>query len=428
MAATIIDAQGQHDIHELTALSAVMPLAAIYNKSVILASKHTGWLAKTVAVLANHAAHIIVLPRDANVEILPELLPKPAADYLLTDNSQPWCESLREYIRDDILELLTYPVAIAAAAACEPISTRWTLFSSGTTGVPKPIVHDLNILTNGVARSERYTHYRWGMLYDLARYAGTQVFVQALHNAEALIVPDAHAPLNQRVHFLATQGCNALSATPSLWRQILMCEDAAKLPFTQITLGGEIADQAILDRLARAYPEAQITHIYASTEAGVVFAVHDKQAGFPAHFLTDGYGTHQLRYTANDTLEVNTTTSGTWLNTGDVIRCEGERYYFAGRLGAGINIGGTEVFPERIEAQLRTIAGVQDVAIVAKKNSILGHILEAHIVPEVHIDAAELRQTIITQIKNDLRRAERPARIKLVDQLALSSAGKIVRI
>jgi len=36
----------------------------------------------------------------------------------------------------------------------------------------------------------------------------------------------------------------------------------------QITLGGEIADQAVLDALARRFPGARITHVYASTEAG----------------------------------------------------------------------------------------------------------------------------------------------------------------
>ena len=39
--------------------------------------------------------------------------------------------------------------------------------------------------------------------------------------------------------------------------------------------------------LSKRFPEARITHIYASTEAGVGFAVKDQKAGFPASFLAD---------------------------------------------------------------------------------------------------------------------------------------------
>ena len=42
-----------------------------------------------------------------------------------------------------------------------------------------------------------------------------------------------------------------------------------------VRLSGEIADQAVLDGLSRAFPAASIGHAYASTEAGVGFAVND---------------------------------------------------------------------------------------------------------------------------------------------------------
>ena len=41
----------------------------------------------------------------------------------------------------------------------------------------------------------------------------------------------------------------------------------------RITLGGEIADQAVIDGLSKMFPLASIVHIYASTEAGVGFSV-----------------------------------------------------------------------------------------------------------------------------------------------------------
>ena len=76
-----------------------------------------------------------------------------------------------------------------------------------------------------------------------------------------------------------------ISATPTFWRSFLMVPSPGRSQLRQITLGGEAADQATLDRLKAAFPEARITHIYASTEAGVVYAVHDGREGFPSAWL-----------------------------------------------------------------------------------------------------------------------------------------------
>lgn len=52
-----------------------------------------------------------------------------------------------------------------------------------------------------------------------------------------------------------------------------------------VRLSGEIADQAVLDGLAKAFPRASVGHAYASTEASVGFAVTDGREGFPESFV-----------------------------------------------------------------------------------------------------------------------------------------------
>ena len=85
------------------------------------------------------------------------------------------------------------------------------------------------------------------------------------------------------------EGVNAMSATPTLWRKILMSDASRSLALRSITLGGEIADQQVLSTLASTYPSARIRHIYASTEAGTGFSVTDGKAGFPVSFLENGF-------------------------------------------------------------------------------------------------------------------------------------------
>ena len=76
-----------------------------------------------------------------------------------------------------------------------------------------------------------------------------------------------------------------LSGTPSHWRKALMTSGVAAFHPQYVRLSGEIADQAVLDALRKAFPHASIGHAFASTEAGVGFAVNDGLEGFPAAML-----------------------------------------------------------------------------------------------------------------------------------------------
>src|SRR4029077_2918568 len=124
-------------------------------------------------------------------------------------------------------------------------------------------------------------------------------------------------------------GVTHISGTPTFWRSFLLVAPPASLSeLRQITMGGEAVDQPTLDRLRAAFPNAHITHIYASTEAGVVFSVHDGEEGSPAEWLEDVVQGVNLRV-SDGMLEVKTSrgmlgysdlatplTDDGWLRTG----------------------------------------------------------------------------------------------------------------
>ncbi len=165
------------------------------------------------------------------------------------------------------------------------VATTWLLPTSGTTGTPKLIAHTYASLTRSMTNRHVGDAYIWGSLYSLRRFAGLQVFLQSWMCDTPLVLNEEDADLTDVLNRLTEQGCNALSATPSMWRKLAMHPLFDKLDLKQITLGGEIVDQAVLDLLSKQFPAARITHIYASTEAGVGFAVRDGKAGFPTEYL-----------------------------------------------------------------------------------------------------------------------------------------------
>jgi acyl-CoA synthetase (AMP-forming)/AMP-acid ligase II len=94
-----------------------------------------------------------------------------------------------------------------------------------------------------------------------------------------------------------------------------------------------------------------------------------------------------------------------------------------------INVGGQKVFPERVEAVLREVPGVVLAQVQRKKNSFVGELVEAVVVPSSECgDLVEFRRELVTHCQQRLARHEVPSMIRFAPQLPTTSSGKLVRI
>lgn len=309
------------------------------------------------------------------------------------------------------------------------------LETSGTTGEPKRLRHDLDTLLARVHGGDAAGAV-WLLTYDVGGFAGLQVLLTALVGGHTLV---AAAPRDGAPPDIATLAALAqrhavshISATPSFWRGFLMT--GAAPPLRAITLGGEAVDQSLLDRLAARFPAARLRHIYASTEAGSLFAVSDGRAGFPAAWLDDGsapdprleprpglrirdghlwvWARHAARGVAGD-----------WYDTGDRVEQVGDRVLFRGRADGVVNIGGVKVAPEEVEALILAQPGVADAAILAHPSPLTGWILTAELVIMADTPADAVLTTVRAALAA-LPAAARPRRIAVVPALTLAASGK----
>jgi len=400
---------------------------------------HPANLVKYVIELDGVADSVLLVPYDACEAFSRRVEEKLNLDLVLTDgivNIEHW--------KIDVTDLgeLSKSSADDHSELAAEYQTQWLLATSGTTGTPKIVAHTIESLTRTTSKGTKSEHLSWGLLYDPARFAGFQVVLQAILANAKLIVPSPDLDFESKIEYLAANACNALSATPSLWRKILMGKAAGQLNLKQITLGGEIADQRIINSLVKQFPDAEITHIFASTEAGVGFSVKDKKAGFPVSWLESGIRGVKLKISSQETLclqntHVNQTYLGGdgsiadaegWIDTGDLVEIENDRVLFKGRLNGAINIGGNKVIPEDIESEILGIPGVFQVAVRAKSSSIAGSLVEALVVPDPALgDTSSLAKNIKQHCKKALPSFKVPAFVRLVDELPMGMAGKIKR-
>jgi acyl-coenzyme A synthetase/AMP-(fatty) acid ligase len=307
-----------------------------------------------------------------------------------------------------------------------------TLESSGTTGAPKRLCHDFDRL-RGRLRGVAEEGARWLLTYDPGAFAGLQVMLTAAAAGALLIALPGAVSGGGGIAGLAEaarrHAVTHVSGTPSFWRAFLMALGDAELPLRAVTLGGEAADQPLLDRLAERFPGARLRHIYASTEAGALFAVADGRAGFPAAWLDEAPDGLALRI-ADGVLEVRSPRAAPgiadaegWLSTGDLVERQDGRVLFAGRLDGLVNIGGVKVSPEAVERRLLAVGGVADAAVSAVPSPITGNLLTATIVPAPGADVEALRAALRAATA-DLPPAARPRALTFADHIPLSAAGK----
>jgi acyl-CoA synthetase (AMP-forming)/AMP-acid ligase II len=208
-----------------------------------------------------------------------------------------------------------------------------------------------------------------------------------------------------------------------------------------VRLSGEVADQAILDRLKHAYPRSDVAHAFASTEAGVAFDVRDGLAGFPAAYVDQPSAQVELRVVDGTLRVLSGRTASRYLgaapalsddegfvDTGDMVERRGERYYFVGRREGVINVGGQKVFPEEVEAVINRHPAVQMSRVWARKSPITGAVVAADIVlREGAGDLADVRQSLLQACREALAAHKVPVSLRALTSLAVGPAGKLLR-
>ena len=332
--------------------------------------------------------------------------------------------------------VLLSPAAVAPAGGG---GFEVLLLTSGTSGRPKIAAHDLVTLAGRIRPAA--SGGVWLLTYSATAFAGLQVILTAIITRGLLVAPASRAVPDLFRAAVAHRVTHA-SGTPTFWRAWLLASAGTGPvpPLEQITIGGEAVDQTTLDRLAHRHPSARLTHIYASTEAGALFAVNDRRAGFPAAWIDAGIDGAELRV-VDGLLEVRSpramrgyrsedaapTGADGWLRTGDLVEPQGDRLVFCGRGDRMANVGGYKVAPERVERVLLEVDGVADVHVYPRANAITGSILVADLLCEPCHDEAMVVAAVLAHAGRTLAKHERPVRITAVNELQIADSGKKTR-
>lgn len=339
------------------------------------------------------------------------------------------CVKEEEINRAEFIGELRITSVSEVVKAIQSSRSEITIFTSGSTGQPKKVVHQIGSLTRAVQLGYKYQGQVWGYAYNPTHMAGLQVFFQAFMNEDTFvnIFNKSRAVVYELIEkYMITH----LSATPTFYRLLLPYEKSYP-SLVRATLGGEKSDRHLYDSIKKIFPNAKINNIYASTEAGSLFAAKGDTFQIPEHirdkFLIDDNSElliHKSLLGTFGSFEFD----GDYYHSGDLIEWVNQEewlFRFKSRKNELINVGGYKVNPEEVEDVINSIPGVRQSLVFGKKNSILGNILVAEVQLAETVELTELH--IRKVLKNQLQDFKIPRKIKFVTAFSLTRTGKLKR-
>ena len=308
----------------------------------------------------------------------------------------------------------------------KPKKWKMTLFTSGTTGIPKKVNHDYMTITRFVKISSQNYKSIWGFAYNPTHMAGVQVFFQAILNGNSIIKLFG---LSSKDIFreIKEEKITHISATPTFYRLLLPSSDSFP-SVKRITSGGERFSENISKQLSKIFNLAKITNIYASTEAGTLFASKNDI------FHIKKENEHLIKIQNNELLihkslmGSSKMTIGQWYQSGDMVDVLSEnplKFRFKNRKNDSINVGGYKVNPLEVEDALLELDIVINARVYSKPNSVVGNIICCDIIPSNNkITESSIRESLQIKIQD----FKIPRIIKFVKTFPKTRTGKIKRI
>lgn len=316
----------------------------------------------------------------------------------------------------------------AVVAALQKSTSEITIFTSGTTGQPKKVVHSIDTLMRSVRLGDKYKGQVWAYAYNPTHMAGLQVFFQAFENQNTL-VNVFNMQRSEVYQKIGQYQITHISATPTFYRLLLPFEEAYP-SVLRVTLGGEKSDNHLYENIRKIFPEAKINNVYASTEAGSLFAAKGNCFQIPEKIrdkftvMEDELLIHRSLLGKSDSFKFD----GDYYHTGDLIEWvnkEEDIFKFKSRKNELINVGGYKVNPGEVEDAINAMEGVKQSLVYGKANSILGNVLiaEAQLEEGSTLTDLDIRRTL----KEQLQDFKIPRKIKFVESFSLTRTGKLKR-
>ena len=294
------------------------------------------------------------------------------------------------------------------------------LFSTGTTGRPKAILHDLTLFLRRFNTPRPPLTTLNFLLFD--HIGGINTLLHTLFNRGVVVAPEART-VESILETCRKFTVEVLPTTPTFLRLMLM-SGAVPEKITPclkvITYGTERMDQPTLDELCKRLPQVDFRQTFGMSELGIVRVKSEARNSLFMKIGGEGVKTRivdQVLQIYSETRMLgylNTTSpfdSDGWYDTKDIVEEKDGYYKVTGRVGDVINVGGLKFMASEVERVALNYPNVYLVKATARQNPITGQHVELFVQPR--IEGALDKQLLLSFLKEALQPHMVPKRIHL---------------
>ncbi len=296
------------------------------------------------------------------------------------------------------------------------------LFSTGTTGRPKAILHDMSLFLKRFETPRPTLRTINFLLFD--HIGGINTLLHTLFNTGVVICPEART-VASILQSCREHQAEVLPTTPTFLRMMLMSgavPDQVPPCLKIITYGTERMDQGTLDTLCTLLPDVDFRQTFGMSELGIVRV---KSRARDSLFMKVGGegvetrcvgGVLQIRSSTRMLGYLNAESPfdvDGWYDTKDVVVEEDGYYKVVGRIGEVINVGGLKFMASEVEQVALEFPGVALVKASGRSNPITGQHVELTVQPTA--DAALEKAALSTFLKERLPGHMVPRRVSISD-------------
>lgn len=307
------------------------------------------------------------------------------------------------------------------------------LFSSGSTGEPKAMVHNLaKMFASYQDRKPKNLNMLVFLMFD--HIGGLNSLLNSLAMGAKVVLPTNRNP-EQIAELIAAQQIQILPASPTFLNLMLMAKVHEKHDLSSlrmITYGTEAMPASLLQKIKQAFPKTKLLQTFGTSETGIAqtssrnsgsleIKIDDPNTEYKivAGELWLKSETQVLGY-LNASME--SFSADGWFQTGDLVEETADGFLkIIGRAKEQINVGGEKVLPAEIESIILELDFVKDCTAYGQKNAITGQMVAIDVVIDTETDLgkqlADDKKQARKLIKDHCKKLEtykQPAKINFV--------------
>jgi len=294
------------------------------------------------------------------------------------------------------------------------------LFSTGTTGRPKAILHDLTLFMQRFETRRPTLKTINFLLFD--HIGGLNTLLHTLFNKGTVVAPKSRS-VEDILATCAEHEIEVLPTTPTFLRMMLMSgliPDSVPKYLRIITYGTERMDQPTLDALCELLPNVEFRQTFGMSELGIVRV---KSESSNSLFMKVGGEGVETRVVDN-VLEIRSQTrmlgylnaespfdDEGWYNTQDIVEARDGYYKVTGRTSEVINVGGLKFMASEVERVALQYEHVELAKAESKPNPITGQHVELTVQAASigEVDKVGLKKFLASQLPSHMM----PKRIRV---------------